>query len=144
MSNQQTKWTSKQVFTTREAAELCTVSRQTIIRCFDRGELRGFRVPGSRFRRIPRPNLIRFMKARGIPTTELEGSQLRFLVMPGAGPFATPLVEHLRRENRYEVRVADTEYEAGKLCEQLRPHLARACSLENLRYLDSYFGLRLS
>ena len=38
---------SKQVFTTGEAAELCKVSQQTIIRCFDRGRLTGFRVPGS-------------------------------------------------------------------------------------------------
>ena len=44
----------KTVFTTGEAAEICKVSQQTIIRCFDSGQLKGFRVPGSRFRRIPR------------------------------------------------------------------------------------------
>ena len=53
---------AKQVFTTGEAAELCKVSQQTIIRCFDRGRLKGFRVPGSRFRRIPRAELLRFMR----------------------------------------------------------------------------------
>ena len=44
----------KTVFTTGEAAKVCKVSQQTIIRCFDSGQLKGFRVPGSRFRRIPR------------------------------------------------------------------------------------------
>ena len=44
----------KTVFTTGEAAKICKVSQQTIIRCFDNGQLKGFRVPGSRFRRIPR------------------------------------------------------------------------------------------
>ena len=53
----------KSVFTTGEAAEICKVSQQTIIRCFDSGRLRGFRVPGSRFRRIPRDALIQFMSA---------------------------------------------------------------------------------
>ena len=48
---------TKQIFTTGEAAELCNVSQQTIIRCFDQGRLDGFRVPGSRFRRIPRESL---------------------------------------------------------------------------------------
>jgi excisionase family DNA binding protein len=57
----------KTVFTTGEAAEICKVSQQTIIRCFDSGRLRGFRVPGSRFRRIPREALIAFMKDNGIP-----------------------------------------------------------------------------
>ena len=43
---------SKQVFTTGEAAKVCNVSQQTIIRCFDRGRLTGFRVPGSKFRQV--------------------------------------------------------------------------------------------
>ena len=47
----------KTVFTTGEAAKICKVSQQTIIRCFDSGQLKGFRVPGSRFRRIPRMSL---------------------------------------------------------------------------------------
>ena len=59
----------KQVFTTGEAAQVCGVSQQTIIRCFDSGKLHGFRVPGSRFRRIPRGDLLRFMKSNGIPVT---------------------------------------------------------------------------
>ena len=51
-ANNTVNWREKQVFTTGEAAEICKVSQQTIIRCFDSGRLQGFRVPGSRFRRI--------------------------------------------------------------------------------------------
>ena len=58
----------KTVFTTGEAAKICKVSQQTIIRCFDSGQLKGFRVPGSRFRRIPREQLYMFMRDNGIPT----------------------------------------------------------------------------
>src|SRR6266567_4177346 len=58
----------KTVFTTGEAAKICKVSQQTIIRCFDNGQLKGFRVPGSRFRRIPREALYKFMKDNQIPT----------------------------------------------------------------------------
>ena len=70
-------WTSdmKTVFTTGEAAKICKVSQQTIIRCFDSGQLKGFRVPGSRFRRIPRDVLYRFMKDNGIPTDALESGK---------------------------------------------------------------------
>ena len=63
--------TMKTVFTTGEAAKICKVSQQTIIRCFDSGQLKGFRVPGSRFRRIPREALYRFMKENSIPTDAL-------------------------------------------------------------------------
>jgi excisionase family DNA binding protein len=74
-------WASKQVFTTGEAADVCKVSQQTIIRCFDSGRLQGFRVPGSRFRRIPRAELLRFMRANDIPTDVLESTRKRILVV---------------------------------------------------------------
>ena len=71
----------KTVFTTGEAARICKVSQQTIIRCFDSGQLRGFRVPGSKFPRIPREALIRFMKEHGIPTDALESGRRRVLIV---------------------------------------------------------------
>lgn len=56
----------KRDLTTGEAARICRVSQQTIIRCFDDGRLKGYRVPGSRFRRIPRDSLRQFMKDMGM------------------------------------------------------------------------------
>lgn len=76
-----TDTTNKQVFTTGEAAELCNVSQQTIIRCFDQGRLDGFRVPGSRFRRIPRASLLKFMQDNGIPAVALEVNRCNVLVI---------------------------------------------------------------
>src|SRR5438552_18489623 len=74
-------WTDKQVFTTGEAAEICKVSQQTIIRCFDNGRLQGFRVPGSRFRRIPREALLQFMKDNNIPPDALDSGKTKVLVV---------------------------------------------------------------
>src|SRR5215467_10685231 len=71
----------KTVFTTGEAAKICKVSQQTIIRCFDNGQLKGFRVPGSRFRRIPREALYKFMKDNSIPTDALESGKRKVLLV---------------------------------------------------------------
>src|SRR5437870_2833001 len=79
--NQSEDLASKRVFTTGEAAEVCKVSQQTIIRCFDSGRLAGFRVPGSKFRRIPREELIRFMRANNIPLDSLGSTKKRILVV---------------------------------------------------------------
>ena len=49
--------------------------------CFDNGQLKGFRVPGSRFRRIPRDVLYKFMKENGIPTDALESGKRKALVV---------------------------------------------------------------
>lgn len=113
----------KQVFTTGEAADLCKVSQQTIIRCFDSGRLSGFRVPGSRFRRIPRAELLRFMRANEIPTDLLESQARRILVVDDDKQIIDLFVDVLSRDQRFEVKTAATGYDAGLLTESFRPHL---------------------
>jgi len=120
---QQPDWTDKKVFTTGEAASVCRVSQQTIIRCFDNGRLQGFRVPGSKFRRIPRDELLRFMRTNNIPTDALEGSRCRILIVDDDPQIVDLLEEMLRRDPRFELESASTGYDAGLLTERFRPHL---------------------
>ena len=121
--NQQTDWAEKKVFTTGEAASVCRVSQQTIIRCFDNGRLHGFRVPGSKFRRIPRDELLRFMRENGIPTDALEGSRRGLLIVDDDPQIGELLEEMLRRDSRFELESASNGYDAGLLTERFRPHL---------------------
>ena len=114
---------AKQVFTTGEAAEVCKVSQQTIIRCFDAGRLNGFRVPGSRFRRIPREELIRFMKANDIPTDGFATGKKKVMVVDDDPNIVELFTDLLGRDNRLEIRSAATGYDAGLVTEQFRPHL---------------------
>lgn len=116
-------WAGKQVFTTGEAAEICKVSQQTIIRCFDSGRLTGFRVPGSRFRRIPRKDLLQFMKSNDIPTDALESTKRRVLVVDDDEQIIELFLDVLSRDDRFEVKSARTGYDAGMLTEQFRPHI---------------------
>ncbi len=117
------KWTGKKVFTTGEAAEICKVSQQTIIRCFDAGRLNGFRVPGSRFRRIPRDELVRFMQSNEIPLDMLDGPCKRILVVDDDHAILELFKDTLGRDKRYDIQVASTGYDAGMLTESFRPHL---------------------
>lgn len=116
------KWADKQVFTTGEAAEVCKVSQQTIIRCFDSGRLNGFRVPGSRFRRIPRGELIRFMRTNEIPIDVLGDDRRRVLVVDD-DPQILAIVQETLKNERFEVKTASNGYDAGILTEQFRPDL---------------------
>jgi excisionase family DNA binding protein len=116
-------WAGKQVFTTGEAADICKVSQQTIIRCFDSGRLQGFRVPGSKFRRIPRAELLRFMKANDIPTDALESTRKRILVVDDDEQIVELFLDVLGRDDRFDVKSAGTGYDAGMLTEQFKPHL---------------------
>jgi excisionase family DNA binding protein len=113
----------KTVFTTGEAAEICKVSQQTIIRCFDSGRLKGFRVPGSRFRRIPREALIAFMKDNNIPPDALDNGKLKILVVDDDPEIVELFVDVLERDGRFEVKTANTGYDAGMLTQEFRPDL---------------------
>jgi two-component system, OmpR family, response regulator len=113
----------KSVFTTGEAAEICKVSQQTIIRCFDSGRLRGFRVPGSRFRRIPRDALIAFMRDNGIPPDALDSGKQRVLVVDDDPEIVELFVDVLERDGRFEVKTAATGYDAGILTQEFMPDL---------------------
>ena len=113
----------KAVFTTGEAAEVCKVSQQTIIRCFDSGRLRGFRVPGSRFRRIPRDALVAFMKENGIPPDALESGKRKILVVDDDPEIVELFVDVLERDGRFEVKTAATGYDAGIATQEFMPDL---------------------
>ncbi|MBQ9873973.1 MAG: response regulator [Thermoguttaceae bacterium] len=113
----------KTVFTTGEAAKICKVSQQTIIRCFDSGQLRGFRVPGSRFRRIPRECLYSFMKENNIPTDALESGKRKVLVVDDDKDLVDLLVDVLEGDGRFETRSVNNGFDAGMTVREYRPDL---------------------
>ena len=113
----------KDLFTTGEAAEICKVSQQTIIRCFDAGRLEGFRVPGSRFRRIPRKNLVRFMQDNNIPLDTIESGKRKILIVDDDSEIVELLEDVLERDGRFEIKTASSGYEAGMATEKFRPEL---------------------
>ena len=113
----------KDLLTTGEAAGICKVSQQTIIRCFDAGRLEGFRIPGSRFRRIPRQSLIKFMSQNNIPLDNLDSGKKKVLIVDDDPEIVELLEEVLGRDQRYEIKTALSGYDAGILTEQFRPDL---------------------
>lgn len=113
----------KSVYTTGEVAVVCKVSQQTIIRCFDSGKLTGFRVPGSRFRRIPRDNLLQFMKENDIPLDNLDSGKKRVLVVDDDHAITDMFSDLLQNDGRFEIKTAQTGYEAGVLTEAFLPDL---------------------
>ncbi|QDV37223.1 Transcriptional regulatory protein YycF [Tautonia plasticadhaerens] len=115
--------TMKTVFTTGEAAKICKVSQQTIIRCFDSGQLKGFRVPGSRFRRIPRDALYRFMRENNIPTDALESGRRKILVVDDEPEVVQIIKDALLADGRFEVKDVDNGFGAGMMAKEYHPDL---------------------
>lgn len=115
--------TTKTVFTTGEAAKICKVSQQTIIRCFDNGSLKGFRVPGSRFRRIPRDQLFSFMRDNNIPTDALENGKKKLLIVDDEQDLVDLMADAFDRDGRFEIRTANNGFDAGMQVKEFRPDI---------------------
>ncbi|MBN1786987.1 MAG: response regulator [Sedimentisphaerales bacterium] len=115
--------TTKELYTTGEAAEICSLSQQTIIRCFDSGRLRGFRIPGSKFRKIPRDSLLKFMKENNIPMQNLQSGRKRLLIVDDDAEIVEMMTDVLQRDGRFEIETASTGYDAGIITQKFRPNL---------------------
>lgn len=113
----------KEVLTTGEVAKICNVAPRTVSKWFDNGSLRGYRIPGSKDRRIPVGELVEFMKAHGIPLNGLKTGATRVLVVDGDDELLAVLRKVLREQTNYEVQTAKGPFEAGMICQQSQPHV---------------------
>ncbi len=113
----------KDVLTTGEVAKLCNVAPRTVSKWFDTGVLKGYRIPGSKDRRIPVSQLIRFMKEHGIPFDGIAGGKTRVLVVDDEQDIVDTLHKVLTEQANYEVRTAVSGFEAGMECERFKPHV---------------------
>lgn len=113
----------KDVLTTGEVAKICNVAPRTVSKWFDSGALRGYRIPGSKDRRIPVNQLIRFMKQHGMPLNGLMTGCTRILIVDDEQDIVEVLEKILEDEAKYEVEVAKGGFAAGVIAEKFRPHV---------------------
>lgn len=113
----------KDVLTTGEVAKICNVAPRTVSKWFDSGALRGYRIPGSKDRRIPINQLIRFMKQHGMPLNGLMTGCTRILIVDDEQDIVEVLEKILEDEAKYEVEVAKGGFQAGIIAEKFRPHV---------------------
>jgi excisionase family DNA binding protein len=139
----------KDVFTVGEVAKICGLSVSTVVKWFDSGRFKGYRMPDRGDRRIFREDLMRFIKENGIPLRDCGGSvKYRVLLVAVDATFDRLLRESLSRIEDYRFEVALSVFEFGALVFSLQPDaivldfsLGRRESIEivsSLRKDDAY------
>jgi excisionase family DNA binding protein len=113
----------KDVLTTGEVAKICNVAPRTVSKWFDSGQLKGYRIPGSKDRRIPVAQLIKFMKAHNIPLDGIMSGRTRVLIVDDEREVTDALSKVLLEQANYEVRTACTAFAAGLEAERFKPHV---------------------
>ncbi len=113
--------TRKTVLTTGEVARICNVAPRTVSKWFDAGQLRGYRIPGSKDRRIPVDHLLRFMRAHGMPLNGLDNGLKRVLILDADQTLSDAVRTALTENGGYEVATAGSALEAGAVARELEP-----------------------
>ena len=110
------------VFTTGQVAKICKVAPRTVSKWFDSGRLKGYRIPGSQDRRIPREYLIKFLKEHGMPLGDLEDEAMAKVLIVAQDQV---LIENLKRElpveRSFRTSTAASGFEAGIQAESFHP-----------------------
>ncbi len=113
----------KNVLTTGDVARICNVAPRTVSKWFDSGQLKGYRIPGSKDRRIPMSELARFMKVHNMPATTLPVDKIRVLIVDSDGDVASALADTLRTKADYEVQTVRNNFETGVIAQKFAPHV---------------------
>lgn len=113
----------KNVLTTGDVAKICNVAPRTVSKWFDSGQLKGYRIPGSKDRRIPVSELIRFMKANNMPANALPVGKIRVLIVDSDTNATSALADNLRTKADYEVQTVRSNFETGVTAHKFAPHV---------------------
>ncbi|MFG0335231.1 MAG: helix-turn-helix domain-containing protein [Maioricimonas sp. JB049] len=109
------------IFTTGQVAKICKVAPRTVSKWFDSGRLRGYRIPGSQDRRIPREHLIRFLKEHGMPLGELEDEAMGKILLVGVDTQVQNGLREILPAEDFKLELAQSGFEAGIQAESLHP-----------------------
>ena len=113
----------KNVLTTGDVAKICNVAPRTVSKWFDNGQLKGYRIPGSKDRRIPVSELLRFMKMHNMPTAALPVGKIRVLIADSNDKTASALADILQNEADYEVQTVQSNFGTGAVVQKFAPHV---------------------
>ena len=113
----------KDVLTTGEVAKICNVAARTVSKWFDSGQIEGYRIPGSKDRRIPVQSLMDFMQEHGIPFDGLMSGNTRVLVVDTDTDVLNTLERVFAEQTDYTVQTCCNPFAAGVECERFRPHV---------------------
>ena len=113
----------RNVLTTGDVARICNVAPRTVSKWFDSGQLKGYRIPGSKDRRIPVDELVRFMKVHNMPLKGLGTGRTRVLVVDSDKNTAQGLAQLITSKGDYEVQVVHTNFETGLVAQKFSPHV---------------------
>lgn len=114
---------SNDVFTSGEVARICSVSSPTVIKWIDSCLLKGFRIPGSKARRVARKDLLAFMNENGMPLENLDGIKTKILVIDDDVLFGKTIKREFDLDGSFDALIVQNAFRAGTMFEEFKPDI---------------------
>ncbi len=110
--------------TAGEIAKMCDVNLRTVIRWIDRGDLKGFKLPGRGNNRVQLEDFLHFLQQHGMPIPpELSGEEnSRILIIDDEAAVARSIGRVLRSAG-YDTAIASDGFQGGSLLMKQQPAL---------------------
>jgi len=113
----------KKIFTTGDVARICRVTINTVVKWFDSGDMGGYRIPSSGARRIPRKDLMDFMREFNFPLDEILSDKYKILVVDNRPKVLTAFRKAFSDSDNYSLETAVSGFEAGLLTKDFMPDM---------------------
>lgn len=114
----------RKIYTTGQVAKTCGVSLSTAKRWVERGEIQGFRLPGSGEWRVPKQELVNFMERSGFPVGLIPGERKKKILVVDDEKEILDLVERiLSKEGHFDLEFSQNGYEACIKVGNFKPDL---------------------
>jgi excisionase family DNA binding protein len=111
----------KDVLTPGEVARICNVSNPTVIKWIDSDMLKGFRIPGSKARRVTKKDLLEFLVKHGMPLEKLNGIRTKIFVIEDDVNFCKMLKREFDLDGSLDVLIVQNAFSAGAMLEEFKP-----------------------
>lgn len=103
---------SDTTYTTGDIAKIIGVNFRTVIRWIQRGELKGYKLPGRGDHRVTQDDLLEFMQEHDIPVPVALKKEKRILVVDD-DPAMAAAIERVLKRDKWQVEVAHNGFDAG-------------------------------
>jgi excisionase family DNA binding protein len=111
-----------EIFSIPQAAKRCAISRWTLMKCVNSGELKASRTPGGHFR-ILKEDLEDFIiKKKMYPLLQKRFSKKRILIVDD-DPHVQKFLNVMLSYQKYEIETASSGFEAGAKVVKFKPGL---------------------
>lgn len=112
---------TKRIYTTGDIARIFDVNINTVVKWFEEGMLKGYKLPNSTARRVPRAELVDFMVSRNIPMTRGPRESINIMLVTRRPGLEAKFRKMVENAFGYSLRVAGSSFESGFLCAERAP-----------------------